>query len=88
MKKLLMFCGVSMLLLNAASSFATQPINKEAQKQSGVRCKRPPEPPKDKSGRPLPPAKEHHDSQPAKNQPQHDGKYPCPPPLSDKNHKV
>ncbi|CNG31760.1 hypothetical protein [Yersinia intermedia] len=66
MNKLLMIFTVSALLLNTISSFATQPINKEVQKSSGVTCKHPPQAPKDKNGRPLPPSKGHHDVRPAK----------------------
>ncbi|CNC08032.1 Uncharacterised protein [Yersinia frederiksenii] len=68
MKTSLMICLSAVLLLNAVTSHAEQPINKQntnkenidkkpankdLQKPSGETCKRPPEPPKDKNGAPC-----------------------------------
>ncbi|CNK19162.1 Uncharacterised protein [Yersinia frederiksenii] len=99
MKTSLMICLSAVLLLNAVTSYAEQPINKQnvnkesidkkpankdLQKPSGETCKRPPEPPKDKNGRPLPPPKEHKEGHPPKGQPPHDGQHRCPPPADKK----
>lgn len=90
MKTLLMICLSTALLLNATTSFAEQPVNKESvdkqsiNKQPSETCKRPPEPPKDKNGHPLPPPKEHDKNHPPKGQPPHDSKHHCPPPKDKK----
>ncbi|WP_145594699.1 hypothetical protein [Yersinia aleksiciae] len=86
MKKFLIMCMTTLLLLNTAASFAAQPTNKTGKESTNETCKRPPAPPKDKNGHPLPP-KDHNGNQPTKDQPPHDSQHGCPPP-SEKNHAV
>ncbi|HHL2561980.1 TPA: hypothetical protein ACQ31I_003915 [Yersinia enterocolitica] len=84
MKTLLIICMSTVLLFNMTASYAAPPVHKEVQKSSGENCKRPPEPPKDKNGRPLPPPKDHNNSHTSKGQPPHDDKHLCPPPQGNK----
>lgn len=58
--------------------------HQEMQKSSSENCKRPPEPPKDKNGHPLPPPKDHNNSHASKGQPPHDDKHLCPPQQGNK----
>ncbi|MCB5306501.1 hypothetical protein [Yersinia massiliensis] len=88
MKQILILCISTVLLLNATLSLAAQTANKNEKEKAGVTCKRPPEPPKDKNGHPLPPPKDHKDGHLAKGQPPHDGKHDCPPPSEKKIKKV
>lgn len=80
MKTLLIICMSTVLLFNMMASYAAPPAHKEMQKSSSENCKRPPEPPKDQNGHPLPPPKDHNNSHASEGQPPHDGKHLCPPP--------
>ncbi|HEI6964632.1 TPA: hypothetical protein SK282_001233 [Yersinia enterocolitica] len=79
MKQILMLCMSTILLFNATLSFAAQQADKNEKEKAGVTCKRPPEPPKDKNGHPLPPPKDNKDGHLTKGQPPHDEKHGCPP---------
>ncbi|WP_145490748.1 hypothetical protein [Yersinia aleksiciae] len=87
MKKFLIMCMTTLLLLNTAASFAAQLTNKTGKESTNETCKRPPAPPKDKNGHPLPPPKDKNGNQPTKDQPPHDSQHGCPPP-SEKKHEV
>ncbi|EKN3736389.1 hypothetical protein ACMU9U_000821 [Yersinia enterocolitica] len=84
MKTLLIICMSTVLLFNMTASYAASPVHQEMQKSSSENCKRPPEPPKDKNGHPLPPPKDHNNSHASKGQPPHDDKHLCPPPQGNK----